>query len=73
VCKTCSVEGHTAKTCGRPPSASDATAAAVRPRQQSGGAAAENPVKMLEGVPYQDGEEQDALAKDADILCADWN
>jgi hypothetical protein len=66
LCKNCGAEGHMAKTCGRPQSASGAAAPARRVRQQSGGAAA--PRHDAERVPYDDREEEDALAEDADEI-----
>ena len=57
VCKKCGAEGHMAKTCGRPENASGAAAPATRLAASRVDA---------EQLPYQDEEEADVLAEDAD-------
>lgn len=65
-CRKCGREGHMAKTCRGDASASGAAPPPRRARQQAGGAAASRNDEAQ--LPYQDEEDVDDVAEDADDI-----
>jgi len=66
VCKKCGQPGHMAKTCKAPLGAVSASAAPARRGGRGGGGV--RPVARPAGVPYEEGEEEDIVAEDADDI-----